>query len=147
MESPPTPTYSKKYWTTQEETLLIKNYNELDGNLAEIARRHDRSIRAIDMRITKFIQDRKKNQQSASDVAQMFGGKMSAHEFQERWNSPSMDNRKQGTPVESNECGSLVLKYLTNMDEKLDELAKHIHKIEKMVIRLSKASKTKKGNS
>lgn len=144
------PTFSKKYWTAQEETHLIKNYNELGGNLTEIAKRHDRTIRAIDMRITKLIKDKKQNQHLESDVAALFGGKMASQEFKDRWNSPSMEKdsatsrKKNNADNYSNEFCSLVLKYLTNMDEKIDELDRRVRKIEKIAIRLSKAMKIKK---
>lgn len=144
------PTFSKKYWTAQEETNLIKNYNELGGNLEDIAKRHDRTVRAIDMRITKLIKDKKNNQQTGPEVAALFGGKMSPQEFQDRWNSPSTENtastRKKsgGSNNYSNDFCSLVLKYLTNMDEKIDELDQRVRKIEKIVIRVGKAYKIKK---
>lgn len=123
----------KKYWTSEEEANLIRNYIELGGNAVEIAKRHDRTARAIDMRLTKLIKDRKRDQHSLQDVAALFRGKMSLDEIQDRWNSPEDANKKSG------DGNDTLLKYLTEIDEKLDDLKRRIMKIEKKVIRICKS--------
>lgn len=127
----PTP---KRYWTPEEEANLIRNYIELGGNATEIAKRHDRTPRAIDMRLTKLVKDRKRD---AQDVAALFKGKMSLGEIQDRWNSPEDANANKKT----GDGNDTLLKYLTEIDDKLDDLKRRIMKIEKKVIRICKSNR------
>lgn len=130
---------NKKLWTIDEEQKLLNHYKEFSGNLELIAQRHMRSVRAIDMRITKIIQDLKTKKKDMSMVESLFSGKMSSEEFKNRWNTTSMNTspKKMG-----DEFSNLVLKYLTGIDEKCESLEARLLNIEKNVNRILKKMKT-----
>jgi hypothetical protein len=135
-----------KYWSTEEEKELVLNFKSTKGDLKAIAARHGRTQRAIDMRLTKIIKDMKNDNIKASDVFQLFGGHMTKENFNERWDSPTITPPSSGTSQNSTQTINLLLKYMTDAEEKIQRIEQRVAVIESQLKPLIKHYKKNKMN-
>jgi hypothetical protein len=139
------PKSTPKYWTIDEEKELVLNYKSTNGDLKTIASRHGRTQRAIDMRLTKIIKDMKSDNMKASDVFQLFGGHMSQENFNDRWESQAIVPASSGAPHNnSTQNMNLLLKYMTDAEEKLQMMEKRMSTMESQLTRIIKLCKKSK---
>lgn len=130
---------NKKFWTPVEEKQLIQNYKEFHGDLVKISERHARTARAIDMRLTKIIQDLKAEDVPKQHIHNLFGTDvMTESEFHERWHTktqtePPRSNSNSKSLIDVIKAVDEVKSELKNLYQKQSSVEQHLQRVIKML--------------
>lgn len=111
-----------KLWSREEEKQLIYHIKNYNGDMTKVAQELGRSVRAVDIRTTKVMQELKTDRTITTfDIVKLFGNVFSEEQV------------KQRLRVDMKTIGSNDDSILKTLDEKLDMLSRRLVKIEKML--------------
>lgn len=111
-----------RLWTREEEKKLIQNLQEYNGDMTKVSNEHGRSVRAIDIRTTKIMQELHITDSiSVGDIYKLFGGVFSESQIQKRLNTDMTSLSSKNEPT------------LKSIEDRLDAMTKKLVKIEKLL--------------